>query len=105
MATAPATIAICNGVARVLYWPIDDSASCALSSVVSKVLRATGNGTRSPASLKPKACAVAVMSRTPTSTPSFANTVLHDHLKASRSERSTQPSDSFVSLVVVPGRV
>ena len=62
-------------------------------------------GIRSERSLKPKARAVAVMSRTPTFTPSFANTVLHDHRKASRRDRSSQPSDSLVREVVVPGRV
>lgn len=91
-ATAAATIAICSGVARVLYCPIDDSASCALSTLVSKVLGATEKGIRRPALLKPKACAVRAMSATPTSTPSFANTVLQDHSKASRSGASSQPS-------------
>ncbi len=90
-------------MARVLYCPIDDSASCALSTEVSKVLCATENGILRAVSLNPKACAVAVMFRTPTRTPSLANTVLHDHLNASRRERFSQPSDSFVSRVVVPG--
>ncbi|CAM5507669.1 hypothetical protein SVIOM342S_01720 [Streptomyces violaceorubidus] len=88
-----------------LYWPIDDSPSCARSTEVSKVLRATGKGIRSPSSLKPKASAMAVMPRTPTSTPSLANTVLQDHSNASRSEAFRHPSASFVSFVRVPGRV
>lgn len=103
LATAAETIAICRGVARVLYCPIDDSASCARSSEESKVLCATEKGILSAVSLKPKDRAVAAMSSTPTSTPSFANTVLHDHLNASRTERSSQPSDAFVRRVVVPG--
>ncbi len=69
------------------------------------MLRATGKGTRSPSSLKPKASAVDVMPRTPTSTPSLANTVLQDHSNASRSEASRHPSDSLVSFVRVPGSV
>lgn len=86
-----------------LYWPIDDSANCALSSEVSKVLGATANGIRTATSLKPNACAVRVIRASPVSTPSFANTVLHDHSKASRSGASAQPSPSFVKAVVVPG--
>ncbi len=105
MATAAATIAICSGVARVLYWPIDDSPSCAWSSEVSKVDRATGKGTRSAGLLKPKACAVVVMSVAPTATPSLANTVLQESVKASRTEAFRQPRDAFVRRVRVPGRV
>src|SRR4051812_23167561 len=103
LATAAATLAICSGVARVLYCPIEDSASCARSTLVSKVLWATEKGMRRPRSLKPKAWAVDTMSAAPTSTPSLANSVLHDHSKATRTETSLQPSDSFVSRVLVPG--
>ncbi len=88
-----------------LYCPIDDSANWALSREVSKVLGETEKGIRTPASLKPNASAVVLMFPTPTSTPSFANTVLHDHSKADRSGASAQPSPSFVRVVVVPGSV
>src|SRR5690606_40986538 len=71
--------------------------------VVSKVLRATENGMRSPAWLKPKPCAVAVMASSPVVTPSLANTVLQDQTNASRTEASAQPREEFVSPVVVPG--
>ncbi len=90
-------------MARVLYCPIEDSASWALSTRVSKVLGATVNGMRTPVSLNPNAWAVVDMSRTPTSTPSLAKTVLQDHSNASRTEASRQPSPSLVSRVVVPG--
>src|SRR5690606_18514607 len=71
--------------------------------VVSKVLRATENGMRSPAWLKPKPCAVAVMASSPVVTPSLANTVLQDQTNASRTDASAQPREEFVSPVVVPG--
>jgi hypothetical protein len=81
-ATAAATIAICRGVARVLYWPMEDSASCASSTGASKVLGETRNGIPSFRSLNPNASAVVLIASGPTRTPSPAKTVLHDHWKA-----------------------
>ncbi len=101
-ATAAATVAICSGVARVLYCPIEESPSCARSTEASKVDRETEKGMRRVSSLKPNASAVAAMSRTPTSTPSLANTVLQDRSNASRSDAFRQPSASLVSRVRVP---
>ena len=103
LATAAATIAICRGVARVLYCPIDDSASCAASTVVSKVLGATGNGMRRSASLKPKLSAARRIRDTPVVTPSCANTVLQDRTNASRSVAFRHSFAPLTSRVVVPG--
>ncbi len=88
-----------------LYCPIDDSASCARSTDVSKVLDATRNGTRTSVSLKPKLSAVARILATPVDTPSLANTVLHDRTNASRTVAFSQPLAPLISRVVVPGRV
>src|SRR5690242_11747721 len=82
---------------------MEESANCASSSRRSKLLGTTEKGMRSLRSLKPKPAAVLVMPSSPTSTPSFAKTVLQDQVKAYRREASPQPSVSFVSLVVVPG--
>lgn len=81
-----------------------DSATCAGSIRVSKVLGATGEGMRSRRSLKPNLPAVAAMPRSPISAPSRAKTVLHEARKASLSGASAHPFAAFPSRVAVPGR-
>lgn len=103
MATVAETIAIWSGVAAVSYCPMADSATCEASIRVSKLLGATGDGIRSPGSLKPNRRAIPAMSRSPIPAPSRAKTVLQEARKASFSGASSQPSAALPSRVAVPG--
>ena len=76
-AKAPATIAICSGVTRVSYCPIEVVASCAASRSSPRVEGVTdiGISSRWP---KPNSCEVSRSASSPTSVPSRANEVLQD---------------------------
>ncbi len=87
----------------VLNCPIEERASWSWLMSVSKFDRDTHEGTRSPSVLKPKRRAASTMPRSPTCTPIFAITVLHDHCTASAMEASSQPVAAFGSRVLVPG--
>ncbi len=103
LATAAATIAICSGVAVVSNCPIEESASWSGLISRSKVDLATHDGTRSAVSLKPNRSTASTIPVRPTSTPSPAITVLHDHWRAYARDASPQPSASFGSTCRVPG--
>lgn len=104
LATAAATIAIWSGVAVVSNCPIDESASWSGLISRSKSDFATQDGTWRPVSLKPKPSTASTIPVSPTSTPSPAITVLHDHWMAYARDASAHPFASFGSTCRVPGR-
>ena len=91
MAKAEATIAICTGVTRVSYWPIEVVANWAPSRSVPIVEGVTASGISSRAP-KPNFSAVPRSWSSPSSWPSRAKEVLQDCRSASeRVEESSGP--------------
>ena len=87
LATAAATIAICKGVAATSFCPIADWASAGrfCSKSVGKFDRAGAVRSIGTAWLKPKSSDTSIMGSGPVSTPIWANAVLHDTRRISKS--------------------
>src|SRR3954454_23543286 len=98
-------MAICSGVAAVLYWPIEDSAVCEgfMPSEKTDALERTGVNC---SEVNPNFLASASILSLPRSEPTLPKTVLQEYRRAIRSVAFLQGMlPSFFSSVVVPGIV
>src|SRR5215468_27791 len=106
LAIAAATIASCSGVSVSLNWPIDDNAICAGSVRAGYALALTGSGIVSFELLKPYALAMLCSAEPPTVTPSLANAVLQDTVRANWMGGCPLPQGapaSFARVLWLPG--